>query len=165
MDLEQLKAIAESMSKKSYLYKEAQEGDEVIAYWFEDLDFEMDFIKFAFYHEKQLLIFTATMDDIDIMDRKEFESDFDGVDLKKLVKNAIKLTRVESKSYPSLDYLFYYGPKEIDIWLKENNWEKDCGYNGNFKDPLAQNYNAWWQTTFPIYSDESYFLHLKAAGP
>ncbi len=151
MTLEQLLKAAEEIAKDCYVYTRAKEGDTVYGYWFEE---NSSPVKFAFNYRNGLyfMVVNESENQVYIKSNKDVEQKYT-INL----KEAIPLTKMKTKSYPSLDYLFYYGNKEIEQWLQKNKWEKDWGYNSNFKDSVAEKYNSWWQTTSPFYAHEELF--------
>lgn len=150
MTIDMLINEAEKLSKESYIYTKANKGDVVFGYWFNDDQLPL---RFATKFNNDLYFIMPLNPNYVYFDYKEIIQ----LDYKVDLRKSTKLTKLKIKSYPSLDYLFYFGGDEIQQWLKEKNWKKDWGYNNNFKDSVANEYNKWWQKVYPIYSEKDLY--------
>ncbi|MBN8820838.1 MULTISPECIES: hypothetical protein [unclassified Spirosoma] len=146
MTVDYLINFAESISQDSFLYKLSEENQRQDAYWILEGDLKL----IVNYQnewwgitEKNCKVSFAQQDNVwDLLAGTQ----------------CIPLTKHNIKSYPSLDYVFYFGDLQISTWLAENNWQKDWGFNDNFKDPVGQDYVNWWMDNYPLYFDEDNFI-------
>lgn len=153
MDLNYLIDYAKSMAKESFIYREAYDSNNADAFWFEDeelkflVKFENDWwgISIIAQEDRDLVTFEKQPDAENIIAEKQ----------------GIPLQKEPMLSYPSLDYVFYNADKEIEDWLTSLKWGKDWGFNGNFKDPIGQQYVNWWMDNYPFYASEGIFAIEK----
>jgi hypothetical protein len=62
---------------------------------------------------------------------------------------------------PPLDAVFRQGSESVQIWLRENGWERGWRYNDNFKDQLvAKAYEKVFMTEFPLYFESDTYAIL-----
>lgn len=153
MDLNYLIDYAKSMAKESFLYRATNDIDNADAFWFED-----DELKFLVKFENEYW-------GISIIEQKDqdfvtFEKQPDAENILS-ERQGIALQKQKIRSYPSLDYVFYNADNEIEEWLEELKWGKEWGFNGNFKDPIGQQYVNWWIDINPFYASEGIFVLEK----
>ncbi len=64
---------------------------------------------------------------------------------------------LEWTALPPIEALFYLGSEKVQSWLAENGWEKEWGYNDNFKDAaIAQKYINEWIDEHPLYQEDDF---------
>lgn len=148
MELNYLIDFAKTLERNSFVYAETENRKEADAFWIgnEELIFIVKF-------EEEWWSLSCN-------DNDNQEVSFNKIKNAENIISApenIPLQKHPIKSYPDIDYLFYFGDKKITDWLTENNWKKDWGFNGNFKDPIAQKYVNWWIENNVFYSNQNYY--------
>src|SRR5262249_20732169 len=62
---------------------------------------------------------------------------------------------------PPIDAVFLLGNKPVGDWLRENGWQRDWAYNGNFKDKtVAEGYENAFFREYPLYLDADIYAML-----
>lgn len=143
MTLDYLISYAEKLALASYHYYRAKPGEKADAYWLNGYD-----MCFIVRFEDNWWGINEHNGKVNFILRNDLITQIDKY-------NPIALSKTKVKSYPVIDYLFYLADDEITKWLTANNWQKNWGYNANFKDKVAVDYERWWQNTHPIYSPET----------
>lgn len=57
-------------------------------------------------------------------------------------------------SMPPLEAIFVRGSEALGAWLRSSGWDPSWGYNDNFPDPAASDYESWWQDHHQFYQGE-----------
>ena len=69
--------------------------------------------------------------------------------------DGIRLYAHPASSLPPIDAIFKLGSDEVGSWLSSNGWDRDSGYNDNFKDRKpVEEYEKAFQAQCPLYADE-----------
>jgi hypothetical protein len=140
MKIDTLINEAERLKKEAIYYRFVDDSETADGYWIDKED-----TKFALSLNDQCYVF-------------KIEDDFPKVslinDIDVYKKMGKKFKGIKGFSYPGLSFLFYFGSKEIQDWLADNNWEPDWGYNDNFKDKVADDYYLWWQDNYLLFTDD-----------
>lgn len=68
------------------------------------------------------------------------------------IVSARPLYRFNAESLPPIDAVFRFGSAAIDKYIQEYGWEKDWGFNNNFKGTLAHEYEREWSKQCPLYT-------------
>ncbi|WP_257128506.1 hypothetical protein [Burkholderia sp. MSMB1459WGS] len=55
-------------------------------------------------------------------------------------------------SLPSVDAVFRFGSAAIGAYLDAHGWQRDWGFNGNFKGAAAHDYEREWMAQCPLYT-------------
>ena len=63
------------------------------------------------------------------------------------------LRPVPGRSLPPMDALFRLGSDAIGQWLEARGWQRDWGYNSNFPDDVARQYEQVFEERHPLYTD------------
>jgi hypothetical protein len=62
---------------------------------------------------------------------------------------------------PPIDAVFLRGGDPVGEWLRSNGWERDWGYNGNFKDKqVAGAYQKVFTSEYPMYIESDIYAML-----
>lgn len=75
-------------------------------------------------------------------------------------QDGIKLYAHAASVLPPLDAVMLKGSAAVGEWLKSKNWQRDWGYNGNFKDEAAKAYQDVWFDEHPIYKESDVYAIL-----
>jgi hypothetical protein len=62
------------------------------------------------------------------------------------------LYRSDAISLPPIDAVFRFGSNEIEKYLKNHGWQRDWGFNNNFKGAVAHEYQKEWFKNCPLYT-------------
>ena len=146
MTVDYLIGFAESISRSSFLYKLSEENQPQDAYWILEGD-----LKLIISYQNEWWGITEKNCKVSFAKQENVWNLLADT-------QCIPLTKHNIKSYPLLDYIFYFGDSQIEAWLAENNWQKGWGFNDNFKDSVGQQYINWWIDNSPLFSDEDNFV-------
>ncbi|KAB2929950.1 MAG: hypothetical protein F9K24_18125 [Leptonema illini] len=141
MNIALLKAEAARLKRNGKLFMPAIDSDSIDGVWINNIESQEIF---AIKDQEQVMLIQS--DGIDSIEIKTING------LERYQDIGISFKTQEYLSYPCIDYLFKYGNQEVQEWLAINNWRPDWSYNSNFKDPLARDYELWWQTTYPFFN-------------
>jgi hypothetical protein len=76
-------------------------------------------------------------------------------------RDGVKLYAHSASVIPPLDAVMARGSDVVGEWLKANGWERNCRYNGNFKDKGTANaYLDVWQAEYPLYFESDIYAVL-----
>lgn len=144
MNTEKLISEAKRLQKECVHYYFNDGSSSIVGYWVNDFKKKE---KFAIEIEDQKFVFIEEANEYEDKIYIERISDFsqfqqDGKPL--IAKKAI--------SYPALDHIFYFGYAEIQAWLNTLNWGSEDGYNDNFPDKCAQEYESWWSDNYYLFN-------------
>jgi len=69
-----------------------------------------------------------------------------------------KLYAHSASVLPPIDAVFLRGSDAVGAWLKKHGWERDWGYNGNFKDKaIVGAYQDIFTNEYPLYFESDIF--------
>lgn len=69
-------------------------------------------------------------------------------------KSRLALKRRAAQSLPPVEAVFLHGSALIGNYLKTQGWERDWGFNDNFKDEVPHHYEKLWQDQNPMYGQD-----------
>ncbi|MDF3083080.1 hypothetical protein [Burkholderia sola] len=69
------------------------------------------------------------------------------------VRSDRPLCRSDALSLPPVDAVFRFGSAAIGAYLDAHGWQRDWGFNGNFKGAAAHDYEREWMAQCPLYAD------------
>ncbi|EMN5133992.1 hypothetical protein RVV79_007191 [Burkholderia contaminans] len=62
------------------------------------------------------------------------------------------LYRTDATSLPPIEAVFRFGSAAIDAYLDAHGWQRDWGFNSNFKGIAAHDYEREWMAQCPLYT-------------
>ncbi|MBN3734678.1 hypothetical protein G3N98_27640 [Burkholderia sp. Tr-20390] len=62
------------------------------------------------------------------------------------------LCRSDAISLPPIEAVFRFGSAAIDTYLGAHGWQRDWGFNSNFKGTAAHDYEREWMAQCPLYT-------------
>lgn len=76
-------------------------------------------------------------------------------------RNGIRLYAHSASVIPPIDAVFLRGDDSIGEWLQGNSWEREWGYNDNFKDQqAAAAYQKTFTSEYPVYLESDIYAML-----
>jgi hypothetical protein len=71
--------------------------------------------------------------------------------------DGIRLYPTQIEVLPPIDAIFMTGSSAVEKWLVENKWERDWGYNSNFRDSrIVDRYESLQQAESPLFRNDAY---------
>ncbi|WP_254600160.1 hypothetical protein [Burkholderia contaminans] len=68
------------------------------------------------------------------------------------VRSECSLCRSDAISLPPIEAVFRFGSAAIDTYLGAHGWQREWGFNSNFKGIAAHDYEREWMAQCPLYT-------------
>lgn len=135
---------AKSLIRETYLFIEAKNNDEIVAYVNEEFA-----IRFIVKHENNWIA---------LSENNDFEYSFEPIDLASVdLKKYIPLTTKTIQVYPNFENLLHFGDEEIQNFTKQNNVNKDDLFD--LQSIYDEGYIDFWMEHHPMYNNEGIYAY------
>ena len=140
MDIDAFKREAEALARPATILRDSGAGDPV-AYWHGT---EPDSPCISIRHEAGWL--NVLLDTSHRGGRAELGSE--------PIKSATPLFAYPSVCMPPVDAVFMLGSQAIGDFLAEHDWPRDEPFNTNFPSSVPEEYEIYWQQSYPLYQSD-----------
>ncbi|MGV3755298.1 MAG: hypothetical protein ACO1QS_07945 [Verrucomicrobiota bacterium] len=73
-------------------------------------------------------------------------------------RSGVELYAHAAAVLPPIDAVFARGSEAVGEWIRSHGWQREWGYNDNFKSrDVVNEYETVWQTEFPIYFESDVY--------
>ncbi|ABK10531.1 conserved hypothetical protein [Burkholderia cenocepacia HI2424] len=139
MTLDDFLTEAKRLARPSRQYRFADDGEPVTGYWH-----GVDAGALCISVERDGVWLNVCLDESGTSGRVETAT--------QPVRSDRPLCRSDAMSLPSVDAVFRFGSAAIGAYLDAHGWQRDWGFNGNFKGAAAHDYEREWMAQCPLYT-------------
>ncbi|WP_175713583.1 hypothetical protein [Burkholderia ambifaria] len=139
MTLEDFLIEARRLARPSHQYRFADDGEPVTGYWH-----GVDAGALCISIERDGMWLNVHLDDSGASGHVETTT--------QPVRSDRPLCRFDAMSLPPVDAVFRFGTAAIGAYLDAHGWQRDWGFNDNFKGTAAHDYAREWIAQCPLYT-------------